>query len=110
MELVFSSRPDLITNCSTEPGISYHDHLVIVRANIRAKQNKKKSRIFHLFKKADWDSVKKLLISVQEAFFQNSPEDNSAEYDWGFLRDLITERLEKFVPKKKASVDSTSRG
>ena len=103
LDLVFSSRPDLITSCTTGPGISDHDHLVIVRANIRAKQNKKKPRIIHLFKSADWTSIKEYLASGEESFFQNSPEDNAVEQNWQFLRDLILDCMEKFVPKKKAS-------
>ena len=55
LELVFLSRPD-ITSCTTGPGISCHDHLVIVRGNTWTKQNKKKPCIIHLFRTADLSS------------------------------------------------------
>jgi len=41
LELILSSCPELISTCTTGPGVSDHDHLVIVTANVRAKQNKK---------------------------------------------------------------------
>ena len=47
--------------------------------------------------------MKEHLASGEESFFQNSPEDNSVEQNWQFLRDLILDCMEKFVPKKKAS-------
>jgi len=49
LELVLSSCPKLVTSCTTGPGISDHDHVVIVRASVRAKQNTKKSLLYTSF-------------------------------------------------------------
>ena len=51
LELIRSSCPETVTSCTTGPGVSDHDHLVIVRASVRAKQNTKKSRFIHFFPK-----------------------------------------------------------
>ena len=103
LELAFSSCPELVTSCTTGPGISDHEHILLLRANIRAKQSKKKPRIIHLFKKADWESVKWFLKAAEDTFFQNSPDANSVERNWNFFKDTITEAINKFIPKKKAS-------
>ena len=102
-ELILSSCPETVTSCTTGPGVSDHYHLVIVHANVRAKQNTKKSRIIHLFRNVDWENVKSFLRSTETKFFQTSHETSSVNTNWQFFRDTITQAIEKFVPKKKVS-------
>ena len=57
LELFFTSQPDTIISCTTGPGISDHDHLVIARVGLKPKQQRKKPRSIFLFKKADWPGM-----------------------------------------------------
>ena len=103
LELVLSSCPKLVTSCTTGPGISDHDHVVIVRASVRAKQNTKKPRFIHLFRNVNWENIKSFLRSAETQFFQTCHETSSVDTNWQFFRDTITQAIEKFVPKKKVS-------
>ena len=103
LELLFSTCPELMTSCTTGPGISDHDHIVIARANLPVKQNMKKPRKIHLYKKTDWTAVKSFLKSAEEVFNQNLPHKNSVKDNWQFFKDTILQAIEKFVPTKRAS-------
>jgi len=82
LELVLSSCPELVTSCTTGPGISDHDHVVIVRASVHAKQNTKKSRFIHLFRNVDWENIKSFLRSAETQFFQTCHETSSVDTNW----------------------------
>ena len=47
--------------------------------------------------------MKRFLKTAEDTFFQNSPDANSVERNWNFFKDTITEAINKFIPKKKAS-------
>ena len=44
LELCLTSHPGLINKCYTGPGISDHDHIVIVETSLKAKITKKQPR------------------------------------------------------------------
>jgi len=92
-----------VKSCTTGPAISNHDHMVIVHANVRAKQNTKKSRFIHVFCNVDWENVKSFLRPAETKFFQTRHETSSVNTNWQFFWDTITQAIEKFVPKKKVS-------
>ena len=59
-------KSETVTSRTTGPGISDHDHVMIVCANIRAKQNAKKPCFIHLFRTlALLDLVDKLTTSIE---------------------------------------------
>ena len=59
LELLFTSNPEVVISCSTGPGISDHDHIVVARCKLHPEINMKKPRSIQLFKKADWTAIKK---------------------------------------------------
>ena len=110
LELVLSSCPELVTSCNTGPGISDHDHVVIVRASVCAKQNTKKPRFIHLFHNVDWENIKSFLRSAETQFFQTCHETTSVDTNWQFFRDTITQAIEKLCRRRKSQVDLVCPG
>ena len=102
LELMFSSCPELVTSCTTGPGISDHDHLVITKISLKPQHQIKKKRQIHLYKKADWIEIKKHLKNTCQEF-QNKAGERSSSECWCILRDSILESIQKFVPQKTIS-------
>ena len=88
LELLFTSSPETVLSCSTGPGISDHNHLVIARVNLKPKHQRKKPRTIFLFKKADWPKIKDHLNDAKKTFMDMSSTE-STENLWCFLRDTI---------------------
>ena len=103
LELVLTTSPDSVNSCDTGPGISDHDHIVITRCSLRPKQNKKKARTIRLFKKADWDNIKRFLDDAEDTFFANSTEANSVDNNWEYFKSVLIDAMKEFVPSKKTS-------
>ena len=102
LELLFTSHPESILSCSTGPGISDHDHLVIARVDMKPKHQQKTPRTIHLFRKADWTEIKKHLSASSTSLLQ-SPDSKSSDEMWCFFRDTIKQAIDKFVPQKRIS-------
>ena len=103
LELCISSQPEFVQSCTTGPGISDHDHIVIVKCKYRVMQNRKKTRSVHLYNKADWSNIKSYLNEAWETFFMNSPEYNTVDTNWAYFKNTILQAISKFVPEKKFS-------
>ena len=103
LELCLTSEPETVINCTTGPGISDHDSLLIVRSQHRPLQNKKKPRRVHLYKKANWDGIKDHLRDSWDIFYQNSPDESSIEDIWSTFKNIIHEAIELHVPSKEIS-------
>ena len=83
--------------------MSDHDHIVITRCSLRPKQNKKKARTIRLFKKADWENIKRFPNDAKDTFFAYSPEANSVDNNWEYFKSFLIDAMNKFVPSKKTS-------
>ena len=103
LDLCISSEPELVHSCTTGPGISDHEHLLIIRCKCKVRQNKKKSRHVHLYKKANWENARTQLKIAWEFFFNQTPEHNSVDTNWAYFKDTIRATIDKCVPSKNTS-------
>ena len=92
LELMFTTSPE-ISNCSTGPGISDHDHIVICRTDVKPMHPLKKKRDIHLYKKADWNKIK-LHISNARDTFNTTYANKTTEENWCFLRNTILDAID----------------
>ena len=53
LDLCFTTNPSLVQRCTTGPGISDHDHIVIAETCLKARPNRKKPRKIQLFSKVN---------------------------------------------------------
>ena len=82
LDLFCTNKPGLVKSVHIIPGISDHE-IVLVDCDFRARINKKHSRKFHLWSRADWPTIKQKLTEFQEEFLASchlkSVEDNYKE-------------------------------
>ena len=110
LELCISSQPEFVQSCTTGPGISDHDHIVIVKCKYRVLQNRKKTRSVHLCNKANWSNTKSYLNEAWEAFFMNSPECNPVDTNWAYFKNTILQAISKFVLRKSSQENTDHPG
>ena len=96
LEQVLTISPDSVNSCDTGPGINDHDHIVITRCSLYPKQNKKKARTIRLFKKADWENIKRFLNDAEDTF-ANYPEGNSVDSNSEYFKSVLIDAVKKFV-------------
>ena len=58
LDLFITNNPSLVTACRVIPGVSDHD-AVLTELNIKPLRNKQTPRKIPLYKKADWEGLKK---------------------------------------------------
>lgn len=58
LDLVITNNPSLITACRVISGVSDHD-AVLTEINIKSLRNKQTPRKIPLYKKANWEGLKK---------------------------------------------------
>ena len=58
LDLFFTSNPSLIKECNTIPGISDHD-MIVTDCYFKPTLSKPKRREIFLYKKANWENIKK---------------------------------------------------
>ena len=66
LDLVMTSNPTLVKSSSNAPGISDHD-MVITDFYTKTQYQKTKQRKFHIYKKANWKSLRKEYQVYQQA-------------------------------------------
>ena len=103
LELFFTSNPELIQTCETIPGISDHDHMLHIRANLKIKLNPKKARKIHLFKKADWNKIRTYLKEEWDIRFYNHFPNENTDTNWSIFKQVILDAIDLFIPSKQIS-------
>jgi hypothetical protein len=103
LDLCFTTTPGLTKRCTTGPGVSDHDHLVILETQLRAKPNKKKPRTVSLYKKANWDKVRQDITTLETEFYNRRPLEKSVEENWSFLKEGVIEAMKNNIPTKRVS-------
>ena len=103
LELLFTSCPALVTSCSTGPGISDHDHILVARCKLSPSITKKKPRTIQLYKKADWSAIKRHLQTASQEFFEKTKNSDDSQASWGFFKNTIQDAIKQYVPTKKVS-------
>ena len=91
MDLCFTSSPGLVNRCTTGPGISDHDHIVIVDTKLTARHNKNAPRKVQMFNKTDWTQVKSDIVDLEQAFFDRNPSEETINENWFYFKDQINQ-------------------
>ena len=100
LDLCFTSAPGLVEKCTTGPGISDHDHIVILDTKLHTNPNKKKPWKKHLFNKADWTQINKDITWLNEKFLNSHPERKPVEQNWNFIREDLQKTIQLRIPTK----------
>ena len=100
LDLAFSNSPDLTKSCSTIPGISDHDHAVLMEVDLEAQRNKKASRTVPLYNKANWDKIRDDMETYEKEFFDTLPADHSVDENWESLKTKIMSTIAENVRTK----------
>ena len=103
LDLIFTSSPGLVTNTQTAPGISDHEHMIVMNMLPKARISKKKPRSVYLYNKANWDQMRKDLEDGQFSFFSKLPSEDTVEENWRHLHSMMIETIKNNVPEKKVS-------
>ena len=103
LELLFTSCPALVTSCSTGPGISDHDHIVVARCKLSPTITKKKPRTIQLFKKADWSAIKNHLKAASHDFSVMTRTSDDSQASWESFKKTINDAIKRYVPTKRVS-------
>lgn len=102
LDLVFTTKPDMITNVSVESGISDHN-LVVFDINLKPSINKKPPRTVYMFKRGDMDAVRNDLKTSFDNYLANVDISKSVEDIYQFFKESITAVVNKHNPQKKLS-------
>ena len=100
LDLCFTSSLGLVNKCTTGPGISDHDHIVIVDTKLTAHHNKKEPRKVQMFNKIDWTQVKSDIVDLEQAFFDRNPSEETINENWYYFKDQINQIVTARIPTK----------
>jgi hypothetical protein len=101
LDLCFTTLPGLTKRCTTGPGISDHDHLVILETQLRARPNKKKPHTVNLYSKTDWEKVKREVAHMETEFHESRPLEKTTQENWTFFKDGLKKIMNNNIPTKK---------
>ena len=100
LDLFFTSNPTLVNKVTIMPGLSDHD-IILAEVNSRPEVIKQVPCDIPLYKKADWDQLKKSMRQLLTEL-QSAP----ATTDSQILRDKFAARLQQgideYIPTRKA--------
>ena len=105
LDLVFTSNPSLVKNCTPIPGIS--DHCIVVTdVEIEPQRIKEKPRqIFH-WKKAAWSNIDEDMDKSLERIQKLEIENASVEEMWTDFKNSVHEAVKKFIPSRLQKMNS----
>ena len=102
LDLVFTTKPDMITDVSVESGMSDHN-LVVFDINLKPSFNKKPSRSVYMFKRGDMNAVRNDLKTNFDNYLANVDFSKSIDENYQFFKETITTVVNQHIPKKKLS-------
>ena len=82
LDLYFTTHPNTVLTCEPTPGLSDHDAVLINFQTLLhvLKQNPQK---IYLYKKADWDKIRKKLSNISDVYFNlHSTSLHSVDENW----------------------------
>jgi len=99
LDLIFCSRPHIISNINIVPGMSDHEAIVfnLNAGNKRVIEDNRRS-IFQ-YHKVNLEGLKAELLYFQNEFLTSHPYSASVEANWTSLKHAINEAMEKYIPK-----------
>ena len=100
LDIFCTNKPNLVSRSNLIPGLSDHD-IILVDSRIKAKKNKPIAHEVSVWKKADFDAIKKETTEFVANFNKNPP--NTSEELWEVIKTHLKEMMRKHVPTKKKS-------
>ncbi|WAR00573.1 RTJK-like protein, partial [Mya arenaria] len=107
LDLFFTNNKSLINKCEILPGIGDHE-AVFIESSLRPMEAKKCPRKVHLYKHADYNSIKVHLDSNYNQFI-NETSDYSADKTWTTFEMALKSLIEKFIPSKVIKGDKLKK-
>ncbi|XP_052794650.1 uncharacterized protein LOC128227817 [Mya arenaria] len=107
LDLFFTNNKSLINKCEILPGIGDHE-AVFIESSLRPMKAKKCPRKVHLYKHADYNSIKEHLDSNYNQFI-NETSDYSADKTWTTFEMTLKSLIEKFIPSKVIKGDKLKK-
>ncbi|MES9882305.1 MAG: reverse transcriptase family protein [Sedimenticola sp.] len=98
LDLFLTTNGTLVKRVYNLPGLGDHD-IVCAEVSLKPKQAKQKPRLVHLYKKADWDGLRKKMHTYQEEFLRKCT-GMSVENMWTDFTQNLDTYLSQFIPKK----------
>ena len=95
LDLFITNNESRILKLKTIPGISDHDGIVYVEADISPITFNQKPRKLHLYKRADWDG-----LHAHMAKFCDTDQNISANQLWNLFKTELNDSIDKFIPSK----------
>ena len=92
LDLFCMNTPGIIKNIDTILGISDHDGVIIIDTAVRAQFNKKTQWKVPIWKRADWETMKKKTTTFGDKFLADH-EQHTVEKNWTKYHDLIGEHI-----------------
>ena len=104
LDLFLTTNPTLVNQVSILPGISDHN-IVETKVNTSARICYQKPRKIPLYKKANWQEIKKSLIDYHQVMKNEGKYTAlNTEELWENFSNTLQELTEKWIPSKQSSV------
>ena len=98
LDLFFCNNPSLVNRVEVIPGISDHE-AIYAESSLRPSKTVTPPRKVHLYRKADFDSLKAELGHIKEDFL-SIQHDSSPQELWNKFRTMVSELMKKYIPSK----------
>lgn len=103
LDLCFTTHPNQVKQCSTMPGLSDHEAVIVTFATSLhvLKQCPRKTLLYN---KANWDSIKESVIRLFEDYLLlNDQQTRSVEENWQYIKHHLSQLIDQFIPVKVTS-------
>ena len=102
LDLIITNNPQLIPRVEVLPGLSDHD-TVYCEVAINTLKRKQAPRSIPLYKKADWESLKKSMSNLTNTL-EEIKDTATTEMLWACFRDTLHAAIKHFIPHKQVRV------
>ena len=103
LDHVITNNPSLVTACRVIPGVSDHD-AVLTEINIKLLRNKQTPRKITIYKKADWEGLKKHISEFGRSLQSNFNISTPVNQLWYNITSELERAINKFIPHKTAKI------
>ena len=103
LDFVIANNPNLVTACRVIPGVSDHD-AVLTKLNIEPLRNKQTPRKTLLYKKADWEGLKKHISEFGRSLQSNFNFSTPVNQLWDNITCELERAINKFISHKTAKI------
>lgn len=99
LDLLFVSKPDLVSNVSVSDGLSDHD-VVLATFSYNLKYNNTPYRKIFDFRRGDQDAFLQDMRSFSTQFLSTNPDERSVEENWGLFKTSTLNIAAKHFPQR----------